>query len=55
MLPDAMRADLDRYVERLKTRFGTDLVSVVAFGFGSAGRCGRRATLTWWSSCVAYP
>ncbi|HAM57143.1 MAG: hypothetical protein A2W08_03065 [Candidatus Rokubacteria bacterium RBG_16_73_20] len=32
MLADALRAGLDRYVERLKVRFGDDLVSVVAFG-----------------------
>lgn len=31
-LPDALRVDLDRYAELLTARFGTDLVSVVAFG-----------------------
>ena len=32
MLPDALRADFDRYVELLKASFGADLVSVVVFG-----------------------
>ncbi|MGH6690203.1 MAG: nucleotidyltransferase domain-containing protein [Gammaproteobacteria bacterium] len=32
MLPEALRADLARYVELLKGRFETDLVSVVLFG-----------------------
>ncbi|PWU25641.1 MAG: hypothetical protein C5B48_00335 [Candidatus Rokuibacteriota bacterium] len=37
MLPDAVRADLDRYVELLKSRFGADLVSVVLFGSQARG------------------
>jgi predicted nucleotidyltransferase len=32
MLPDDLRADLDRYVALLKARFGDDLVSIVVFG-----------------------
>jgi predicted nucleotidyltransferase len=32
MLPEALQADLARYVELLKARFGEDLVSVVVFG-----------------------
>lgn len=37
MLPDALRADLARYVELLKTRFALDLVSVVVFGSHARG------------------
>lgn len=32
MLADALRADLDRYVQLLEARFGADLISVVVFG-----------------------
>lgn len=38
MLPDDVRADLDRYVDLLRERFGEDLVSVVLFGSWVAGR-----------------
>jgi predicted nucleotidyltransferase len=31
-LPEALRADLDRYVRALEARFGADLVSIVLFG-----------------------
>ena len=37
MLPDALRAELGRYVELLKARFGSDLVSVVVFGSHARG------------------
>jgi len=37
MLPDSLRADLGRYVELLKARFGPDLVSVVVFGSHARG------------------
>ena len=37
MLPEALRGDLARYVERLKARFGADLVSVVVFGSQARG------------------
>jgi hypothetical protein len=37
MLPEPLRADLTRYVERLKARFGENLVSVVVFGSHARG------------------
>jgi hypothetical protein len=37
MLPDALRADLQGYVELLETRFGPDLISVVVFGSQARG------------------
>lgn len=37
MPPDARRAELGRYVELLKARFGSDLVSVVVFGSHARG------------------
>ncbi|MBI2527301.1 MAG: nucleotidyltransferase domain-containing protein [Candidatus Rokubacteria bacterium] len=37
MLSDALRVDLGRYVDLLKTRFGRDLVSVVVFGSHARG------------------
>lgn len=36
-LPEAFRADLDRYVRALEARFGPDLVSVVLFGSWARG------------------
>jgi uncharacterized protein len=30
--PEGLRADLERYVERLRDRLGSDLVSIVVFG-----------------------
>ena len=36
-LPEALRADLDRYVRALEARFGADLVSVVLFGSRARG------------------
>jgi predicted nucleotidyltransferase len=36
-LPEALRADLDRYVRALEARFGPDLVSVVLFGSWARG------------------
>ena len=36
-LTEALRADLDRYVRALETRFGPDLVSVVFFGSWARG------------------
>jgi predicted nucleotidyltransferase len=37
MLAPSLRADLDRYVEVLRSRFGADLVSVVLFGSRARG------------------
>lgn len=37
MLPEGLRADLDRYVDLLEARFGEDLVSVVVFGSHARG------------------
>jgi hypothetical protein len=37
MLPDGLRADLERYVELLQARFGPDLVSVIVFGSHARG------------------
>jgi hypothetical protein len=37
MLPDALRADLARYIEVLEARFGEDLISVVLFGSRARG------------------
>ncbi|MBI4560812.1 MAG: nucleotidyltransferase domain-containing protein [Candidatus Rokubacteria bacterium] len=36
-LPEALRADLSRYLDLLKERFGPDLVSVVVFGSWARG------------------
>jgi len=36
-LPEALRADLDRYVRALEARFGADLVSAVLFGSWARG------------------
>jgi predicted nucleotidyltransferase len=45
MLPGDLRADLDRYVERLKSRYGADLVSVVLFGWRARGDAGPESDL----------
>jgi uncharacterized protein len=37
MLPNALRADLERYVLALEQRFGSDLISVVLFGSWARG------------------
>jgi predicted nucleotidyltransferase len=36
-LPEVLRADLDRYVSALETRFGADLITVVLFGSWARG------------------
>jgi predicted nucleotidyltransferase len=37
VLPEALRADVERYVNLLRERFGADLVSVVVFGSWARG------------------
>ena len=38
MLPETLRAELNRHLELLKERFGADLVSVVMFGSWARGQ-----------------